>query len=418
MSEPVSWVGQRWQEIVSGWRQGITRGGKMTKHVVEGACGRSGAPCRWEVRRLEMREAIATTRCPPGVVFTCISCAREGLTDYVPCSNASHLPNPVEHGSLCGPCAVDWCVVYNATDCPSCRNPRYRAENIRLNVYMRRLGWGNNLWREIPRLLGFLGLEGAKEKLTSLYATFAQGAAKKALETIERLGVVKYMEQHGIGGMGLLGFYDWLQRTQLVASSKVAAVLHAMPIAAVAEIGACLALFVLLEVYQMVNGRDEDLACMEAAMRQKLPYVLIAEVAFGAGMVTEVGHLLLRCGLVIPAQGVYWLWRATVVSTKWLWCQETEHTWGDDDPNVLGQPEGWSLVGLLQHRWREWWGDNRALPHAPADDDQAAPADDADDGDDDDDDDGRGGEPPALTDDPDRALLAEAAQSRCGCPSA
>ena len=52
---------------------------------------------------------------------------------------------------------------------------------------------------------------------------------------------------------------------------------------------------------------------------------------------------------------------------------------------------------------------------SPADDAQAAPDDD-DDGDDDDDYDAAAS--PALSDDPDRALLAEAAQSRCGCPSA
>ena len=320
------------------------RGSNMATHCIEGTAGRVGFPATFAAAK-----KIETRKLAKGQTYTCISCHSEDLTEYVYCINAPS-DNPVAHGLQCAACARRWCVHYGRTECPSCRDESYALHCIRMKSQFSLLE-GEDWDREAGRLLGFLGLEGAKNALNNGIAGLIHKSAQETKDMIDKMGMTKFVEKL-VESTNMVVAVEWLQNTELMASSKFAALTASMGFGALLEVAAIMIFIVSLDIWQLINGRSDHLADLTMFAMHKLPYIIIAEMAVGAGGIGLAVRWLVESGLTKTAKVLYYLWNGTVTGIKWAWCNMAESQGGSlGGSNLFHQPNDWSIRSAI----REWW---------------------------------------------------------------
>ena len=331
--------------VQTAWAHGAMRGSNQAKHCMEGMVGQVGFPAD-----LAGQVYAETRELPAGRTFTCITCATEGLRQYVHCENAP-TDEPERHGLQCADCARTWCHVYKRRQCPSCRDANYSSRCLRKSSRLTFMS-GDDWDREAGRLLGFLGVEGAKEMVSNFIADINQRSAAETISFIERVGLKEYMESIA-GTPTLLWAMEQLREMKVIAGSKFAAKIACMSCGALLELGACLLFIILVDIYQLFAGRQQGLSEMTVYALSKIPYILLVEIIAGAGGVGGLLMVLIQEGLMISSKCIYYIWMLMSTLGKFLYLKVTGDEIGNtahSGTNIFNQPDDWSVAIELSRR--------------------------------------------------------------------
>ena len=333
------------ERVQTAWAHGAMRGSNQAKHCMEGMVGQVGFPAD-----LAGQVYAETRELPAGRTFTCITCAAEGLRQYVHCENAP-TDEPERHGLQCADCARNWCHVYKRRQCPSCRDANYSTRCLRKSSRLTVMS-GDDWDREAGRLLGFLGLEGAKEMISNFMAEITQRSAAETISLIERVGLTKYMEDIA-GTPTLVWAMEHIKEMKVIANSRFAAKIMSMPYGAMLEIGACLLFIILVDIYQLFVGRQTGLSEMSVYAMSKIPYILLVEIMTGAGGVGGLLMALVQDGLLLTSKSIYYIWLLMSTLGKYLYLKvlgdELANT-AQTGTNIFNQPDDWSVAIELNRR--------------------------------------------------------------------
>ena len=341
-SRPVNYISDLGGRITTAWKHGAMRGSRQASAFLEGASGRVGFPAT-----LASAKCIETKKLPDGKTFTCISCHSENLVDYVPCVNMPE-SDPVAHGLQCGECARMWCSTIGRRECPSCRNETYSLHCLRLKKRFSLLE-GEEWDRECGRLLGFLGVEGAKEVMTNFFGEMTNKSAKEIMKIIDKIGMEKYIESLS-GAYDKMAAIEWIKTSQLLANSKFASKLSVMPASAIIELASIIIFVVLIDVYQLINGRTVYLSDLTSFATHKIPYIIVCELAVGACGIGSLAYALIEDGFALTSKILYYIWRGASITLKYVWQKEAENF--ITPTNIFNQSNDWSIRQEISD-WRD-----------------------------------------------------------------
>jgi len=205
--------------------------------------------------------------------------------------------------------------------------------------------------RECGRLLGFLGVEGAKELMNNFFAEMTNKSAKETIQIIEKIGIDKYIKKL-TKSINLVGAIEWVQSTNFLANSKFACKLRVMPASAIIELASIVLFITLIDVYQLVNGRKTDLEELTSFATHKIPYIVVCELVLGAMGIGTLAYALIEDGFALTSKILYYIWLGGSTIVKYAWQMEGEsHIM---PTNIFNQSSDWSIRQVI----RDWRNSN------------------------------------------------------------